>query len=373
MFRPLLLLLLISLRTYAQNTEIFKPDSLKKEIGAVQITSFLKIDGVLNEPEWQLAKSSPRFTQIEPFQGETPNFETFVKVLYNKQYLYFGIYSKDSLGKKAVRATDFKRDFNPLSHDLVIITFDGFNDKRNAMCFATNAFGVQRDYLSFDDLYFDEDWDGLWRVRTTRTDSGWYAEIALPWQTLRYPKTNDSTQNWGLNVYRNRRLTNETSAFSPFPRVFTASRMEYAGVLKNLQPPPPKPNIRVQPYFLTSQSHYKNFDSTVKPHQAENKAGGDIKWAINTNTVLDLTANTDFAQADADLQVNNITRFSVFFPEKRQFFLENASLFSPVIQTAPDGSGGCMHIQPFFSRTIGLDTLGNPIPIVAGGRFVNRS
>ena len=103
------------------------------------------------------------------------------------------------------------------------------------------------------------------------------------------------------------------------------------------------------------------------------KRGGDIKWAINTNAVLDLTANTDFAQADADLQVNNITRFSVFFPEKRQFFLENASLFSPFIQMAIDGSGGSMHLQPFFSRTIGLDTLGNPIPIVAGGRFVNRS
>ncbi|MFI5185389.1 MAG: DUF5916 domain-containing protein [Chitinophagales bacterium] len=368
-----LLFLLISSKALAQSEEIFKPDSIKKEIDAVHITSFLKIDGALNETEWQRAKISPRFTQIEPYQGALPNFETIVKVLYNKQYLYFGIFSKDSLGRKAIRATDFRRDFNPVAHDLVTITFDEFNDKRNAMCFAVNAYGVQRDYLSFDDLYFDENWDGLWRVRTTRTDSGWYAEIAIPWQTLRYPKSKDSVQNWGLNVYRNRRLTNETSALSAFPRVFSVSRMIYEGVLKNLQPPPPKPNIRIQPYFLSSYNHYKNFDPGKKENQTEYKAGGDLKWAINSNIVLDLTANTDFAQADADLQVNNITTFSVFFPEKRQFFLENASLFSPSIQMAIDGSGGYMHMEPFFSRTIGLDTNGNPIPIVAGGRFVNRS
>jgi ribosomal protein L27 len=241
------------------------------------------------------------------------------------------------------------------------------------MCFAVNAYGVQRDYLSFDDLYFDVDWDGLWKVRTIRTDTGWYAEMAIPWQTLRYKKTVDSIQTWGFNVYRNRRLTNETSAFSPFPRAFSASRMDYAGMLKNLQPPPPRPNIRVQPYLLTSFDRYTNFDPSIKPQQTNVKAGGEVKWAISPNTVLDLTANTDFAQADADLQVNNVTRFSVFFPEKRQFFLENASLFSPSIQMAPNGSGGFMHIQPFFSRTIGLDADGNPIPIVAGGRFVRRT
>ncbi len=369
----LFIFLFFSLQTFSQNTEIFKPDSVRKEIEAVQITTSIHIDGLLNEPEWLQAKASARFTQIEPYQGAAPNFETIVKVLYNKQYLYFGIFSKDSLGKKAIRATDFKRDFNYLSHDLVNLSFDGFNDNRNAMNFAANAYGVERDYLSFDDLYFDVDWDGLWRVRTNRTDSGWFAEIAIPWQTLRYKKTTDSIQSWGFNVYRNRRLTNEISAFSPFPRVFSASRMEYAGVLKNLQPPPPKPNVRIQPYFLSSYDHYKNFDAAVKSNQTNTKIGGELKWAINPNAVLDLTANTDFAQADADIQVNNVTRFSVFFPEKRQFFLENASLFSPGIQQAGDGSGGYMHLQPFFSRTIGLDTLGNPIPIVAGGRFVNRS
>jgi hypothetical protein len=327
----------------------------------------------MNEPEWKLAKRSPRFIQIEPYQGKDPNYETEVKVLYNREYLYVGIFARDSLGKKAIRATDFMRDFDFTRHDLVTLTFDGFNDKRNAMCFATNAYGVQRDLLAFDDLYYDVDWDGLWRVRTNRTDSGWTAEIEIPWQTLRYRKSQDSIQNWGFNIYRNRRLTNEITALSAFPRVFSSCRMDYAGILKNLEPPPPKANIRFQPYILSSFDNYKNFDSTYKPRSTSFKVGGDLKWAINPNSVLDLTANTDFAQADADLQVNNVSRFSVFFPEKRQFFLENASLFGVNVAQTPDFSGGSMHIQPFFSRSIGLDTSGNPIPIVGGGRFVYRS
>jgi hypothetical protein len=369
----LAVLLLISSITFSQDATNFKPDSIRKQISAVPISSSLFIDGILNEPEWGLAQPSPQFIEIEPVQNAAPHFETQVKVLYNKRFLYLGVFAKDSLGKKAIRATDFKRDFDYRAHDLVSIAFDGFNDKRNAMNFVTNAFGVQRDLLSFDDIYYDIDWNGLWRVRTNRTDSGWTAELAIPWQTLRYPKTTDSLQQWGLNIYRNRRLTNEITALSPFPRVFSSLRMGYAGILTNLKPPPPKPNIRVQPYILTSYDHYKNFDAGTKPEETNFKVGGDIKWAVNPNAVLDLTANTDFAQADADQQVNNVTRFSVFFPEKRQFFLENASLFGIGISPQDDGSGGYMRAQPFFSRRIGLDTAGNPIPIDVGGRFVYRS
>ncbi|MFN7117684.1 MAG: carbohydrate binding family 9 domain-containing protein [Saprospiraceae bacterium] len=369
----LLLSFLISHPIFAQDADVFKPDSIKKEIHAVAITSSLHIDGVMDEAEWQWAPPSPQFTQVEPFQGESPTNTTEVRVLYNKQFLYFGIIAHDSLGKKAIRATDFKRDFNDRQHDLINLSFDGFNDKRNAMSLITNAYGVQRDLLAFDDLYYDIDWDGLWRVRTSRIETGWIAEIAIPWQTLRYPKTSDTIQNWGFNVMRNRRLTNELSAFSPYPRSFTSLRMEYAGILKNLQPPPPRPNIRIQPYFLTSYDRYKGYNNDVKPEETNYKFGGELKWAINPNTVLDLTANTDFAQADADRQVNNVTRFSVFFPERRQFFLENASLFGIGVSMAEDGSGGSMRIQPFFSRKIGLDDFGNPIPIDAGGRFVFRS
>ena len=370
--RLLILFLLISLNSFCQQRDIFEPDSVRKEIEAVEIHSSLRIDGLLNEAEWKLAKPSPRFVEIEPVQGNPPGEATEVKVLYNRQYLYFGIFAHDSLGKKALRATDFKRDFDDKSRDLVGIAFDCFNDKRNAMSFVTDPYGVQRDLLSFDDLYYDADWNGLWRVRTSRTDSGWTAEIAIPWETLRYPNS-DSLQQWGLSIYRNRRITNEITSFSPYPRAFTSLRMSYAGVLTNLKPPPPATNIRFEPYALSSYDHYSGFDSTVKKNETNYKFGGDLKWAIDPNSVLDLTVNTDFAQADADQQVNNVTRFSVFFPEKRQFFLENASLFGVGISQAVDGSGGQMRVQPFFSRTIGLDSLGNPIPIEAGGRFVHRS
>lgn len=365
-------LILLPCIVRAQDATVFRPDSIRKEIKTTKIASTLKIDGFLREKEWGEAHLSPSFIMIEPFQGKTPTHATDVKVLYNQQFLYVGVFAKDSLGKKSIRATDFKRDFNFLSHDLIMLSVDGFNDRRNAMAFAVNPYGVQRDLLSFDDLYYDIDWDGLWKVRTQRTDSGWFAEIAIPWQTLRYPKTEAKIQDWGFNIYRNRRMSNELTAFSPFPRSFTSTRMDYAGMLKDLQPPPPKPNIRVQPYILLSRNSDR-IEGLPVTRETSVKTGGEVKWAINPNSILDLTFNTDFAQADADRQVNNVTRFSVFFPERRQFFLENASLFGMGISRNLDESGGNMRIQPFFSRKIGLDDQGNPLPVDAGGRYVYRS
>ncbi|MGQ0738734.1 MAG: DUF5916 domain-containing protein [Bacteroidota bacterium] len=373
MKRLLIAILFIPPACFSQDAGIFKPDSVKKEIVAAKIAGNIKIDGNLDEADWKLAKPSPDFIQIDPMQGQPPNHKTEARVLYNRQFLYIGVIAHDSGGKKAIRATDFRRDFSVRSHDLVAISLDGFNDHRNAMAFTTNPYGVQRDLLVFDDVLTDLDWDGLWKVRTSRTDSGWMAEIAIPWQTLRYPKSTDSLQTWGFNMYRNRRLTNEGSAFSPYPRSFNFTRMAYAGLLTNLQPPPPKTNIRLQPYLLTSYDKYKNFPASTDPEQNKFGAGGEIKWAINPNNILDLTFNTDFAQADADRQVNNVTRFSVFFPERRQFFLENASLFGAGVGPAEYISGGTMRIQPFFSRRIGLDVFGNPIPLDAGGRYVYRS
>ncbi len=361
------------IHTLAQDATSFKPDSVKRTLQAAQIHRTIRIDGVMDEAEWSKAAVSSQFVMIEPQQGGHPNFVTKVRALFNRQFLYFGIYCQDTLGRKGIRATDFKRDFNIRQHDIISLSFDGFNDNRNAMTFVSNPYGVQRDLLSFDDIYYDIDWDGLWKVRTSRTDSGWIAEIAIPWQTLRYPHRKDSSQQWGFNAYRLRRLNNESSAFSAYPRSYTSTRMQYAGLLTGLQPPPPKPNIRLQPFVLGSLDRYNGYDSSVNPKAANIKLGGDLKWAINPNAVLDLTVNTDFAQADVDRQVNNVTRFSVFFPERRQFFLENASLFAPGVGPADDLSGGSMRIQPFFSRRIGLDDAGNPIPIDAGGRFVYRS
>lgn len=365
--------LLFVMKSFGQDAAIFPPPQTKRFIEAVRTDANLRIDGQMDEAIWKRAYRISDFVQVEPYQGERATQQTQLSVLYNDKFLFFGIMCGDSLGKKAVRAIDFKRDFDFRQHDLINLSIDGFRDARNAMVFATNPYGVQRDLLAFDDTYYDLDWDGLWKVRTSRTDTGWTAEIAIPWQTLRYSASGDSIQSWGFNMYRNRRLTNEISAFSPFPRAFSATRMDYAGQITMLNPPPPKPNIRVQPFMLFSRDVYHLPGQAEAIEENNFKPGADLKWAINNNAILDLTANTDFAQADVDRQVNNVTRFSVFFPERRQFFLENASLFGFNIRQSGDGSGGSMAIQPFFSRTIGLDDAGKPIPIDAGGRFVYRS
>ena len=360
-----------------RNAVVFPPPTAPNQHQAIEIIDNLSIDGRLNEAVWQRAAPISRFTQSDPVQGQPSRHATEVRVLFNRNYLYVAAIAHDSLGRRGLRVPNFKRDFDFRAHDFFGITIDGFLDKRNAMAFITNPFATQRDLLSLDDAFYDTDWDGLWRVRTSRTDSGWVAEMQIPWQTLRYRRSQDSTQTWGINFFRNRRASNELSAWSPYPRAFSALRMDYAGQLTGLKPPPPRPNVRIQPYVLLAYDGYSGSE-TSNSRATKPKFGGDLKWAINPNTVLDLTANTDFAQADVDRQVNNLTRLSVLFPERRAFFLENASLFAAGLAPQNDfNEGGSMAIQPFFSRTIGLarlpDGTSTPVPIDAGARLVYRS
>jgi hypothetical protein len=365
-----LIFLLFSFQTFAQ--DIFLPDSIKKNIEATRININLKVDGKLDEAIWNQAKEITDFVQIEPKQKEPANQKTVFKLLYNADYLYVGAIMYEPDGKKALRVPNLKRDFDYGGSDQIGISIDGFNDERNAMVFMANPYGSQRDLLTFDDQVFDEDWDGLWRVRTSRSDTAWIAEFAIPWETLRY-KPNSTNQTWSINFFRLRRMTNEQTAWSAVPRAFSPSRMQYAGKLTNIQAPPPSPNIRVQPYVLVSDSRYDGSELYDYKNGSSVKVGGEIKWAVTPNTVVDLTYNTDFAQADADRQVNNLSRLSVFFPERRQFFLENASLFGAGLSPLDDFYGGQQRIQPFFSRRIGLNENGRAVPIEAGFRIVNRS
>lgn len=355
----------------AFSQDIFQPDSVKREIKATKIMRSLRVDGRLDEAEWMQAVPADKFVQIEPFQRQPANYDTQVRLLYNRDFLYVAAFMQDSLGRKSLRVPNLKRDFNYGSSDIIGVSVDGFHDRRNSMMFAANPYGSQRDLLSFDDTIIDEDWDGLWRVRTTRTDSGWVAEMAIPWQTLRYQRT-DTAQTWGINFFRIRRATNELTTWSAIPRAFSPLRMPYAGVLTGIEAPPARANVRLQPYLLVSDDRY-NGSEIGQSHQTQVKMGGELKWAINPSTVLDLTVNTDFAQADADRQVNNLTRLSVFFPERRAFFLENAGLFGVGLSPLEGNWGGQMIVRPFFSRRIGLDNGGSPVPIEAGARMVYRS
>ncbi len=344
----------------AQDAPVFSPQKPPKQVAATRIERNLSVNGRLEEAEWQAARPATGFFQLEPDQGRPVAFDTWVRTLYNQKYLYVGVFSRDSLGRKGIRVTSMRRDFNNGDYDQISLVFDPFRDQRNAVVFATHPYGAQRDLLAFDDQYFDVDWDSYWRVRTSRSDSGWVAEFAIPWKTLRYPR--DST-TWGFQVGRIARRLNQTSSWSPHPRSFRTTRTAYAGLLTDLRPPTPSANVRVQPYLLFDYTHDQQNNHTTR-EEIKPKLGGDLKWALAPNTVLDLTLNTDFAQTDVDRQVQNLTRFSVFFPERRQFFLENASLFSPGLGTT---------IRPFFSRRIGLSASGQPVPIDVGARLVNRT
>ena len=363
-------MLILYFSNTAISQEVFGPPTDKVHVAAKRANSSIKIDGRLEEDDWGETQATTRFVQIEPQQGDSSEFETKVRVLYNERNLYVGVWCPEPGGRKALRGPDLKRDFEWRAHDTFAICFDGFNDNRNSMSVVTNPYGVQKDYLSFDDTFFDSDWNGLWKVRTTRSDSGWVAEFEIPWKTLRYAKSADKTQSFGMNLLRLRRFSNEIAVWSPYPRSFGFTRMEYAGRLDSLVTPIPTINIQVNPYYLTRIERQQGESAVYHA-----KIGGEIKWTINPNTILDASVNTDFAQADADIQVNNLTRFSVLFPERRQFFLENASLFGAGL--APSGTtnfnvGGNMVILPFFTRRMGLNN-GMPVKIGYGGRLVHRS
>lgn len=361
---PLLLclLLLSASRTWGQ--AVFMPPAVKPRVAAAFTPTPPAIDGHLTEAAWATAAPAGQFTQLDPDQGAPARFATEVRLLYDARYLYLAAVCHDTLRRHQLRAPDMRRDFALFDHDFLLICFDGFRDERNAMTFAINPYGAQRDALLFDAKVADIEWDGLWQVRTQRTDSGWVAECAIPWTTLRYvPDAGTGDYAWGLNLIRLRRASNEKSSWAPLPRVLSPSRMDYAGLLTGLRPPAPGLNLRVQPYALATAGQAPDGTRRVGA-----KTGGEAKWAITPETVLDVTVNTDFAQADADRKINNLSRFSVFFPERRQFFLENAGLFSPGF--AP--RGGSLRVVPFFSRTIGLDG-GQPLPLDGGARLVHRS
>ncbi len=360
LYNCLIISLLIGFSTLAQDGYIFPAQNPPKEISGLKIKENLTINGRLEEDSWRLAPLANGFFKQFPDQGGKPKFDTQIKILYNKKNLYFGFFCPDSLGKKGVRVPDLQRDFDFFEYDLVGVSLDPFLDKRNSISFQTNPHGVQRDLLTFDDAFFDREWDGFWKVRTTRTDSGYVAEMQIPWATLRYPK--GEKQDWGIQFVRRTRRLGEQSSWSPYPRAYNPYRMPYAGILKGIEPPTPSLNLRVQPYFLTDYNRQFENGNLVSDKFTP-KLGGEIKWAITPHTVLDVTFNTDFAQADVDRQVQNLTRFSVLFPERRQFFLENATLFNL----------GDSFNQPFFSRKIGLSENGNPIGLEGGVRLVNRN
>lgn len=363
------LLLLQSLFTQAQ---IHDSAGMRiKGIKAVCIRERIYADGKLNEPQWDSAAGITGFTQLEPDEGKPSGFQTQVKVLYDQKNLYIGCIAGFPDGKVSLRVPSLKRDFSYRQHDMLAVCIDGFNDRRNSMTFACNAGGAQKDYLSYDDQLFDSEWNGLWTVKTSISDSAWVAEFVIPWKTLRY--NSDSAAGFlGINFLRVKRSANEFSVWSPYPRLFGFNRMDYAGKLTGIQPPRNSLNLQLLPYVLISRETEKTAGINKEVNTVH--SGGDIRMGFRSGTTLNLTYNTDFAQAEADVQVNNISRSSVYYPEKRPFFLENASLFGAGLNGDGDnGIGGSVYMLPFFSRRIGIGSNGEMLPIKFAGKFVNRN
>lgn len=342
---------------FAQET--FGPPKVPEEVLGYRTTAGIKVDGLPDELDWKQARVYDKFIQYEPYQGSPPTHLTEVRVLFDDRYLYVSAFNAVGNGKKDIRVQNMQRDFDYDQNDLFGIALDGFRDQRNAMVFQCNPYGAQRELLVLDGVISNVEWDGLWRVRTHWTDTGWHAEMAIPWKTLRYPVNCNSM---GIVFIRNIRKNNENLTFPAQPRAFAPYRMAYAALLRNIEPPPPSFNLLFNPYALVNVQKRNSGDQALR--EMDVKAGGEVKWTANPTTVLDFTFNTDFAQADVDRQVVNLTRFSVFFPERRQFFLEAAEIYT---------NRAWRNLQPFFSRRIGLDEVGNPVPIDGGARFTHRS
>lgn len=351
----------------SQYSGTFLPVSPSPRVQAIATSEEIKVDGRLNEESWLQAPEINDFFRMEPRQGGPVKYSTSVKIVYDKKNIYFGVFCKDSSGRKGIRVQDLRRDFIYSENDNFYLQLDPQNLKRFCVSFQTTPYGNQRDLQVFDGTLKDNDWDALWKVRTSITDSGYYSEFAIPFKSLRYENSqNADSLSWGITLARLARREYEQTVFPAIPQSFDPYRMTYAAQLTGLKLPPPSANVRIQPYTLfqsdksTNSSNQTNLKNGVK-------AGGEVKWAINPRSVLDVTFNTDFAQADVDRAINNLTRFNVFFPERRQFFLENNGIYAGADIT---------NVKPFFSRSIGLANTqfnADPVPIDAGARFTDRN
>ena len=364
----LLSLTILYTKTYAQDSLAsgnFAPPAKAAIVQAIRAKEPLSIDGKLDETDWQNAPITSDFFMMEPRQAGTIKHKTEVKVLFDDKNLYFGVFCADSLGKKGIRVQDLRRDFLFGENDIFYVQLDPMNLQRFCVSFQTTPYGNQRDLQAFDDTFRDNDWDALWRVRTFQTEKGYFAEFAIPFKSLRYEKKSGEV-SWGITFSRLARRDYELTSFPAIPQSFSPYRMTYAAQLKGLELPKPSVNIRANPYILYQNDRITTADSK-KNIVSNPKLGGDIKWAVNSHSVLDFTFNTDFAQADVDRAVNNTTRFNIFFPERRQFFLENSGIYA---------GAGAEGINPFFSRTIGLANAqfnAESVPIDAGIRYTDRT
>ena len=325
------------------------------------ISGEIEVDGNLDESFWQTASPATGFIQFEPLSGEKATERTEVRVLFDEYNLYIGAYLYDS-DPNGIIADEMRRDSDIERNDTFMIIIDTYHDRRNGFYFETNPLGAKVDALVFDEgEYLDYNWNGLWWSESKKTSDGWQVEIRIPFSTLRF---NELTSDiWGVQFGRLIRRKNETVYWTHIPYDATKWRLSLAGNLTGLQDIYQRIKFSVKPYALAQQKRETRSDGE-KNTSISLDAGLDIKYFIFPNLIADLTVNPDFAQVEADEQKINVTRFPLFYPEKREFFLEGSGYFD---------FGLDAKIQPYYSRRIGLASSGEEIPIIAGGKLSGKA
>ncbi|MCK5471342.1 MAG: carbohydrate binding family 9 domain-containing protein, partial [Cyclobacteriaceae bacterium] len=340
-FGTIILIYLAPSKGYCQNNPSSTPQlKVKKAIGHIDI------DGILNEKDWESADKATNFWQYFPMDTMISNTVSEAKITFDDQFLYVGFKIIDPVPGPWV-TTSLRRDFRGNHNDVISVIFDPFSDRTNGIIFGINPFGVQREGLlsgitgsSRAQSGFSLSWDNKWYSEAKTYDGYWTAEMAIPFKTLRYK---GGSTAWKANFYRLDSKTAERSTWGNIPRNQNIFSLAFSGDLLFDQPlPNPGANISIIPYVsgLVSRDFIDGSETEYKSN-----IGGDIKIGVTPSLNLDLTFNPDFSQVEADVQQSNLTRFELFYPEKRQFFLENQDIFA---------SFGASRIRPFFSRRIGI-------------------
>jgi len=337
---------------------------------AVRIYERLDIDGSLDDAAWTRTRPSEEvWIQTLPDAGMPASEHTTIRVLYDDENLYIGAVMYDSDPYNLI-VPGLEQDFDTPNSDMFAFGLDTYHDRQNGFVFVVNPAGAVFDAQAFNDQRdLSTAWEGIVDVRTSVNDSSWIAEIRIPFATLRFNPV-EGEQVWGLNLSRRIRRRNEDAIWAPIPLQFRVYKFSMAGTLVGLSDLPRGRNLWVKPYALG-----KYLDGVRQELSATDGAVGlDVKWGLTSRMTLDLTVNTDFSQVEADAVQVNLTRFSLFFPEKRDFFLENEGTFGfqdISLRNYRTGSSP-RNFRLFHSRRIGLSSTREPLPIVGGARLTGR-
>ena len=341
-------------------------DQERPAMTATHVEEAPSIDGRLDEPVWQGVPGVSQFYQKEPVEGEPATETTTVNVLYDRAYLYIGVELLDSEPLE-IRASELRRDSTLENDDSFGIAIDSHHDHRNAFVFRINPQGTRFDAVIRNEASnLDQAWDEEWTAAAVMTEQGWSAEFSIPFKILRFSAAEE--QVWGVNFERVIKRKNESVYWSGWDRDFGFHHISQAGHLGGLTEIRQAERLRIRPYLLAG---VERFNATSSPHTEGRWGAGidDLKYAVTSNLTADLAFNPDFGQVEVDAQQVNLTRFSLFFREKRQFFIEGSDSLRMGL--------GLLHFGPppvelFHSRRIGLSDAGEPIRILAGSKLTGK-